>query len=290
MRKNICDKCEIIVDKNIFSSFIKVENHILPKFICFGSQSPLLYQESILIQIAKSVIFLDTLLSDDQINQINKNGPANAAFKIGSSYCTPYVYDVHYLGFASYFNSSQSIENLFEQLELINSLDSLKKLYLILLNLNSLHNIGFKSFWYRVILLLKRQRKLIHHNLQFFILNKLLQNKLSKAVNLFLSDPEIYFVFNEESIINLFDTIQSSSTSSYSNNKSFINSEIDWAYLESHKLINSLFIILRSGITERIMNSITLFMNKLLKTGQTSYKLRAFLNSSISIHFIHANI
>ena len=282
-KKNICDKCEIIVDKNIFSSFIKVENHILPKFICFGSQSPLLYQESILIQIAKSVIFLDTLLSDDQINQINKNGPANTAFKIGSSYCTPYVYDVHYLGFASYFNSSQSIENLFEQLELINSLDSLKKLYLILLNLNSLHNIGFKSFWYRVILLLKRQRKLIHHNLQFFILNKLLQNKLSKAVNLFLSDPEIYFVFNEESIINLFDTIQSSSTSSYSNNKSFINSEIDWAYLESHKLINSLFIILRSGITERIMNSITLFMNKLLKTGQTSYKLRAFLNSSISL-------
>ncbi|OHS96033.1 Beige/BEACH domain containing protein [Tritrichomonas foetus] len=264
-KRNIAYKCEIILDFTTRLS-LKIDIQSTPSSVTFGDRNNLI---PVPIQLAKSVILSETVFSEENISHISKQGPNDTSAKIGCTSKSKFVFDVHYLGFASYYNSSIDSENLFFRLEKIDFIDEFKSLFMVLLNLKSLRNYNFHLFWHRMIIAMKRKKSLVQSHLDYFILNPKLKTKISKALNIFLSDPEIYFVFDQDSIINLLGQISSTSS-------------LDWMILEKFGLSRSLFSILRCGINLDIQLSLIPIFNKLFKASHTVIKLKNILNTIVS--------
>ena len=273
-KRNIINTCAIRIDNLILCDTVELkieEQSFLPSSLTLGDSK---IPNSVPIQFSKNIIISENALNSDQASKIYQNGLIHPTQKIKTTTKSQFAFEVHYLGFPSYYRTKTEIEDIFDFLDHLESIDEYKCIFNVLLNLQHLNQINFNYFWSRLYISLKRQKNLICQELPYFVhlsTKNLLEVPFRmKEINIFLSDTEIYFVFNFESIKNLLDSILN-------------DNSIDWNCLENYDLTNSLLSIIRSGIKEEIQLLLVPILNKLLKANQTASKLKNFMNSVISM-------
>lgn len=273
-KRNIINTVNIRIDNLTHTDLIELkieEQSFLPSSLVFGDIKK---SNFVPIQFSKNIILSENVITANKANTIFLKGLYHPMQKIKCSKRSQYAFEVHYLGFPSYYKNKVKIENIFDFLDHLESIDDFKYIFNVLLNLQLLNNINFNYFWHRIIISLKRKKELISNELSYFVhiaTKPLLDVELrTKEINIFLSDTEFYFIFDFQSIKNLLDSILS-------------DNSIDWNCLENYDLTNSLLSIIKSGIKEDIQLLLVPVLNKLLKANQTALKLKSFMNSVISM-------